>query len=82
MLGATGFEGLDLQGVVGHSDKIGIENIVPVEWDDGVMAPLVEAGAITEEDVEVMHREHIRFHASEDKYMMYVLLLAKGQKPG
>jgi len=81
LMASAGFESLDLEGRIGHSDKIGIDNIVPPEWDPGALQPALDAGVITEEDVEVMHREHIRFQESPDKYMLFVLLMAKGEKP-
>ena len=28
-----------------------------------------------------MHREHIRFQELPDKYLLFVLLMAKGEKP-
>jgi ubiquinone/menaquinone biosynthesis C-methylase UbiE len=80
MLAATGYQELDLQAVIAHSDKLGAENMIPPEWDPGSMKPFLDAGVITKEDVEAAHREHIKFHASPDKYALFTLLMAKGEK--
>ncbi len=41
---------------------------------------LLKSGAVTEEDVETMHRAHIEFESSRDKYALFILLMACGQK--
>jgi ubiquinone/menaquinone biosynthesis C-methylase UbiE len=81
LLAAAGFQALDLEAVLAHSDKLGIENMIPAEWDPGGFKPLLDAGMITQDDVDTMHREHIRFHTSPDKYALFLVLMAKGQKP-
>jgi hypothetical protein len=33
-----------------------------------------------EKEIEAVHREHLTFHASPDKYALFTLLMAKGEK--
>jgi len=80
MLAATGYRSLELEAVLAHSDKLGIDNLVPPEWDPGALQPLLGFGVITQDDVDSMHREHTRFHASPDRYALFVVLMAKGEK--
>src|SRR5262249_42273071 len=81
MLATTGYRELELEAVLAHSDKLGAENMILLEWDPGAWQPLLDAGLITEEDLETIHQEHVRFHAAPDKYVLFALLMAKGEKP-
>jgi len=80
MMAATGYGELELEAVLAHSDKLGADNIVPPEWDPGVWQAFLDAGLMTQEDLETIHQEHIGFHASPDKYALFLLLMAKGVK--
>lgn len=78
---AAGYVNLDLEIVPVHTDKIGIEAIFQTEWDAGGFKPGLELGVITRADVEIMHKAHVAFHASPDKYALFVSLMVCGQKP-
>ncbi len=78
---ATGYEKMDLEVVPVHTDKIGIEAIFPTEWDPGGFKPALDLGIITETDLETMRQAHVAFHASPDKYALFVSLMVCGQKP-
>jgi ubiquinone/menaquinone biosynthesis C-methylase UbiE len=80
LLEATGYENTDLEVVAVHTDKLGIEAIFPKEWDPGGFKPALGLGIITEADVETMHQAHIAFHASPDRYALFVSLMVCGQK--
>jgi SAM-dependent methyltransferase len=81
LLEAAGYVNLDLEVVPIHTDKTGIEAIFSTEWDPGGFRPALELGVITEADVQTMHRAHLAFHASPDKYALFVNLMVCGQKP-
>jgi ubiquinone/menaquinone biosynthesis C-methylase UbiE len=78
---AAGYVNMDLEAIAIHTDKVGAETLFPDEWDPGAFKPGLELGAITEEDVKTMHKAHIAFHASPDKYALFVSLMVCGQKP-
>jgi SAM-dependent methyltransferase len=80
LLEATGYVNMDLEVVLVHTDKLGVEAIFPTEWDPGGFKPALDLGIITERDVETMRRAHIAFHASPDKYALFVSLMVCGQK--
>jgi ubiquinone/menaquinone biosynthesis C-methylase UbiE len=80
LFGAAGFVNMDLEIVPIHSDKLGIEALMPSDWDPGAFKPALDRGIITEEEVEAMHRAHIAFHASPDRYALFVALMACGEK--
>jgi ubiquinone/menaquinone biosynthesis C-methylase UbiE len=82
LLEATGYTNMDLEAIVIHTDKTGIEAIFPNEWDPGGFKPALELGVITEADVETMHRAHLAFHASPEKYALFVSLMVYGEKAG
>jgi len=44
------------------------------------LEPFQDSGVITKEEVEAVHREHVAFQASPDKYVLFTLLMAKGEK--
>lgn len=82
MLEATGYVNMDLEVVPVHTDKTGIEAIFPKEWDAGGFRPALEMGVMTEADVETMRQAHVAFHASPDKYALFVSLMVCGAKAG
>jgi len=81
ILGRAGFTDMDFEIWVIHSDKVPIEDMVPMEWDPGGLEPALKAGVITEEDVEVMHQAHLKFVASDEKYALFPALMVGGHKP-
>src|SRR5438477_10932793 len=80
LLAAAGYVNIDLEVVPIHTDKVGIEAIFSTEWDPGGFKPALDMGVMTEADVETMHKAHIAFHASPDKYALFVSLMVCGQK--
>src|SRR5947209_7948248 len=81
LLAATGYENMDLEAVPIHTDKLGFDTLYPDNWDPGGFKPALELGAITQADVETMHRAHIATHASPDRYALFISLMVCGQKP-
>jgi ubiquinone/menaquinone biosynthesis C-methylase UbiE len=80
LMAATGYANMDLEVVPVHTDGMGIEAIFPDEWDPGAYKPALTIGAITEEDVEILHKAHQAFQALPDKYALFVSLVVCGQK--
>ena len=81
MLGASGYANMDLEALPIHTDATGIEAIFPDEWDPGEYKPALDLGTITRADVETLRQAHIAFHASPDKYLLFISLMVCGQKP-
>jgi ubiquinone/menaquinone biosynthesis C-methylase UbiE len=81
LLAAAGYVNMDLEVVPIHSDKVGFDTLFPDEWEPGSLKPALELGVIDENDVETLHRAHVAFHASPDRYALYVSLMVCGQKP-
>jgi hypothetical protein len=61
---------------------MGVEAIFSPEWDPGGFKRIVDLGLMTLEDVETMRKAHVEFHASPDKYALFVSLMVCGQKAG
>jgi ubiquinone/menaquinone biosynthesis C-methylase UbiE len=80
LLGAAGYVNMDLEVIPIHSDKVGIHALAPEEWDPGAFKPSVDLGIITEAEVEALRKAHTAFHASPDKYLLYVALMTCGEK--
>jgi hypothetical protein len=72
---------MDLEALPVHTDAVGIEAIFPLEWDPGEYKPALDLGVISDADVETLHRAHLAFHASPDRYCLFISLMACGQKP-
>jgi hypothetical protein len=81
LLAASGFVNLDLDAIVIHSDKLGVENMAPDEFDPGFFGRFVTLGVITAGDLEALRKAHEAFAASEDKYVLQLGLMAYGEKP-
>lgn len=81
LLAQAGYVNMDLEVVPVHTDDMGIEAIFPTEWDAGGLRPALALGVISEEDVETLHNAHLAFHASPDKYALFVSLEVCGEKP-
>jgi ubiquinone/menaquinone biosynthesis C-methylase UbiE len=81
LLALAGYVNMDLEVVPVHTDKLGVEAIFPPEWDPGAFKPALDLGIITGAEVETMRRAHIAFHASPDKYALFLGLMVCGQKP-
>lgn len=81
LLASAGFENLDLDAVPVHTDATGVAAIFPDEWDPGAYKYALALGVITQSDLETLHDAHIAFHASPDKYALFISLMVHGQKP-
>ncbi len=81
LFAATGYANMDLEVVPVHTDRLGFKAIFPDEWDPGAFKPALDLGAITEADVETLHKAHIATQASPEKYSLFVSLMVCGQKP-
>ena len=77
---AAGYVNMDLEAVPVHTDSLGVEAIFPKEWDPGGYKLLLEHGLMTQADLETMRRAHFAFHASPDKYGLFMSLMACGEK--
>ena len=81
LLGTAGYVNMDLEVIPVHTDAAGVEAIFPDEWDSGAFKPALDLGVISEADVETLRQAHMAFHASPDKYALFVNLMVCGQKP-
>jgi ubiquinone/menaquinone biosynthesis C-methylase UbiE len=81
LLAAAGYVNMDLEALPIHTDAAGIEAIFPLEWDPGEYKPALDLGVISEADIETLHRAHVAFHASPDRYCLFISLMVCGQKP-
>lgn len=79
-LKAAGFQNLDVEAVVSHSGDKGLDFYYP-HLNPTRMAPLVEAGLLTEEEESVLRDVVTRFFASDQSFYMRVLVVACGEKP-
>lgn len=80
LMAEAGYANMDLEVVPVHTDSMCIETIFPDEWDPGAFKPALAIGAITQDDVEILHKAHHAFQASPDKYALFVSLMVCGQK--
>jgi ubiquinone/menaquinone biosynthesis C-methylase UbiE len=80
LLKKAGFKNLDLESVVLHSGNKGVESFYP-QINPQRMIPLVAAGAITEQEYEILRAAAEKLLASEDSFLLRVLLMACGEKP-
>jgi ubiquinone/menaquinone biosynthesis C-methylase UbiE len=81
ILKAAGFEGLDLEAIAVHSDAVGIEAFLP-QMDPDRLSMLVKAGLISQQEFQDIRSACERFLASPEPYIMWLSLLACGEKPG
>jgi len=80
LLKRAGFENLDIESIVWHSGYKGVESFYP-QINPQRLIPLIKAGAITEEEYEILRAAAEKLLASEDSFVLRVLLMACGQKP-
>ena len=81
ILRAAGYENLDLDIMVIHSDLAGRETMAPL-WDGDLLLPAVKAGLITAEEFTQVKDSLVQFRDSPEAIDMYTLLFGCGQKPG
>lgn len=80
LMETTGYVKMDLEVVPVHSDKLGFETLAPDEWNPGEYKVALALGIMTEADLETIHKAHIAFHASPDKYILFLSLMVCGEK--
>jgi hypothetical protein len=81
ILRAAGFDRLDMDIMVVHSDLVGMAEMAPI-WDEDSIWPAVRAGLVTEAEYAQVRDDVARFYASPDSISIYTLLFAAGTKPG
>lgn len=82
LLARVGYTNLDMESLIIHSDIEPIESMMPEEWDPGDFERSLQAGVLTQDDVEVMHKAHLEYLASDEKYALFPALMWCAQKPG
>jgi ubiquinone/menaquinone biosynthesis C-methylase UbiE len=80
LLKKAGFKNIDLEAVIHHSGDKGIECFYP-QINPQRALPFVEAGVITEEEYESLRAAAEKLLASEDSFVLRLLLMACGEKP-
>jgi hypothetical protein len=80
ILREAGFERLDLDVMVVHSDLVGMAEMAPL-WDEDGLWPAVRAGLVTKAEYALVRENLAAFYASPDAISMYTLLFAAGAKP-
>ena len=82
LLRDAGFEPLELEAIVYHSDELGWDVFRPIfEYNAEDSARQVEQGFITREEDEIIRASMEHFDAQPDKFVLVVLLAGCGQKP-
>jgi len=77
---AVGFQNLDLETIVLHSDVLGIEVFLS-QLDPARLMPMVQAGLLSEQEVESLRTSHTKFLTSPDPFILMLWLMACGEKP-
>lgn len=80
ILQAAGFQNLDLEAVVSHSDALGMEAFRP-QIDPMQLNALVKLGLLTEQERESFAASREQFLDSPDSFMLILWLMACGEKP-
>jgi ubiquinone/menaquinone biosynthesis C-methylase UbiE len=80
ILRRAGFEQVELDAFVYHSDVLGLEPFAP-QLDPSRLLPLVRAGAISGDEFAIVQRAYERFMDTPDAYVLMVGLAALGRKP-
>jgi ubiquinone/menaquinone biosynthesis C-methylase UbiE len=80
ILREAGYEGLDLDLMIVHSDLVGLAAMAPL-WEVDVLWPALNAGLISAEEYEQARVDSEQFLASPDAIWALALFLTCGQKP-
>jgi len=81
ILREAGYDNMDLDIMVIHSDLVGLEAMAPL-WDGDLLLSAVKAGLITEDELAQVKADIAKNYAAPDAIDMYTLLFGCGQKPG
>ncbi len=83
ILREAGFQPLELEAIVYHSDEVGWDAFRPMfdlhHFDDTERR--IKEGLYTEEEAEIVRASMERFRAAPDQFLLVVLLAGCGQKP-
>lgn len=80
ILQAAGYENLQLEAFVYHSDELGLEAFRP-QMDPDRLLPAVQAGFISSQEHMTTHAAYQHFLASPNAYILMLGLMAYGEKP-
>jgi len=80
ILRASGFDPVELEAFVYHSDVLGLEAFAPQLDHDRILA-FVRDGSITADEHAVLREAHRRFVATPGAYVLMVGLIACGERP-
>ena len=80
ILRSSGFDPVELEAFVYHSDALGLEAFAP-QMDPDRLLPFVRDGSITLEEHARVQQAHRRFLATPGAYVLMVGLIACGQRP-
>ncbi|ACB53110.1 unknown [Crocosphaera subtropica ATCC 51142] len=81
ILQEAGFEHLDLEAVVAHSDELGIEPFAIHPLNVDLFVRLVKMGLMTEEELASLRQSKEDFLASPHPFVLVIWLMACGAKP-
>jgi ubiquinone/menaquinone biosynthesis C-methylase UbiE len=80
MLKAAGYQQIELEAFVYHSDALGVAPFAPQIAPDRLL-PLLERGAISLREYQQAHMAYTRFLAAPDAYVLMAGLIACGETP-
>lgn len=79
ILKTAGFENVEMEAVLTHSDALGIEPFLP-QIDPDRLLPLVRAGLISQQELESVRVSRDTFLASPEPFFLLLMLLVCGAK--
>lgn len=79
ILQAAGFQCLDLEGIVTHSDTVGLKMVMPL-YDADQLLPSVKAGVVSEAEYALVRASREQFVTYPRALILSLLLLACGEK--
>jgi ubiquinone/menaquinone biosynthesis C-methylase UbiE len=80
VLAKAGFGDLQLEAIVEHSDALGLDAFLP-QIDPDRLLPLVNAGLVSNAEIQEVRKARDDFLGAERPYIMVVMLMACGTKP-
>ncbi len=80
MLKAAGYQNIELEAFVYHSDALGVAPFAPQLTPDRLL-PLLQRGTISLREYQQAHRAYTQFLAAPDAYVLMAGLIACGERP-
>lgn len=80
ILADAGYENLNLEAVLFHSDELGLEPFL-AQYEPGRYRALVGPGGLTIDDWERYRRSYVQLVNTSDAFILQLLMLASGSKP-